>query len=81
MEGRIITLWLDTISPFLKQASRKSIKRVFVAYWFMVKIPFILTLLIQSILTPYGLFTCAVDKIKSEAGMAVLIGGGTPGSC
>ena len=43
-------------------------KRVFVAYWFMVKIPFILTLLIQSILTPYGPFTCAVDKIKSEAG-------------
>ena len=46
----------------------------------MVKIPFILTLLIQSILTPYGPFTCAVDKIKSEARMAVLTGGGTPRS-
>jgi hypothetical protein len=27
VEGRISTLWLDTISPFLKQASRKSIQQ------------------------------------------------------
>ena len=33
--------------------------------------------IMASILTPYGPFTCAVDKIKSEAGMADLTVGGT----
>ena len=57
-----------TLIPYSSLILSSDDKRVFVAYWFMVKIPFILTLLIQSILTPYGPFTCAVDKIKSEAG-------------
>ena len=42
----------------------------------MVKIPFY-SYSIAIVLTPYGPFTCAVDKSKSEAGSHGLTGGGT----
>ena len=32
---------------------------------------------VVTVLTPYGTFTCTVDKIKSEASLPGLTGGGT----
>ena len=42
----------------------------------MVKIP-LHSYSVVAVFTPYGSFTCAVDKIKSEAGSPGLTGGGT----
>ena len=42
----------------------------------MVKIPFY-SYSVVTVPTPYGSFTCAVGKIKSEVGSSGLTGGGT----
>ena len=42
----------------------------------MVKIPSY-SYSVVTVLTPYEPFTCAIDKIKSEAGSSGLTGGGT----